>query len=744
MECWSKRKLTGRYCFLILVYRMQRWYILLVSFAIFPLTLDLSLGCQFIVIKSANDDGAQLKNQAFGLFRAAVYDDADGDFLGCVDFSNSLKHQINDIGYRLSRYAGGFLLAFTIMASLVCICSQCFTKSGKSFLWNVMRFSYTCACLCQGAMYVIFSSEICTTFQGVDSQCFLGRNGVAGVFNFTLLLGMVIATLFSFPPRHPVFQCWGSDPQESDEEVSTDPEDEEFQREREIEAATSAIDSANESVSLFGNSRASRSVKSTNSVKISSRSVKSHSRSVSDSRSSLKSSQSRLTATKEEADSKISLKAGKTNEDDKFVAVEAGTMREEDRMDRSVYRDETPSGLELTMDEGLEGFASLANNEEVAEPISGNGSTAESKSVTGSIGSIASRMWKRNIASKSDASDNQSTQSSFKEVSKRVSNIETEVQAGRAKPVTPNDVHPSPIMSYINLREVPDPEARSKSYPVDFEDSDSIKFLRQLAAVTKLAPGGLRVKTTEQDHRIEMVDEYPAKAGEGLNAPHSSDGADLVRVRTEYYDQGSRTTKEVTHHDGSRTVVTIIDSNAGGSTHNLTDTDSISTKNTNVTSQGQRSNVLISKSSASSVNSIVSRAVSIKPESVSQHTSIGKVDSNEKSQTNCSLKSEGEIESSTSRPWIAWNSLSLDTKGGGSGRKAASDVWMESVLVSTGSKTESFTGSKNSGGARESQNDGQFENGSTNAESRTSSKADSKGSRTSASKSSNRSSRNKK
>ena len=106
--------------------------------------------------------------------------------------------------------------------------------------------------------------------------------------------------------------------------------------------------------------------------------------------------------------------------------------------------------------------------------------------------------------------------------------------------------------------------------------SESIKFLRDLKAVTKLGKGGIRVKTVEKGHVVEIYDEYPAKAGEGLNAPHSSDGADLVKVRTEYYDQGSRTTKEVLHHDGSKTVVTTINSIPGDKVED----DTISTKPT--------------------------------------------------------------------------------------------------------------------------------------------------------------------
>lgn len=38
----------------------------------------------------------------------------------------------------------------------------------------------------------------------------------------------------------------------------------------------------------------------------------------------------------------------------------------------------------------------------------------------------------------------------------------------------------------------------------------------------------------------------------------SNPSSDLVKIRTEYYDLGSRTVKEISHSDGSCTVITTI------------------------------------------------------------------------------------------------------------------------------------------------------------------------------------------
>lgn len=92
--------------------------------------------------------------------------------------------------------------------------------------------------------------------------------------------------------------------------------------------------------------------------------------------------------------------------------------------------------------------------------------------------------------------------------------------------------------------------------PLSNDDTAEIlNFMEQLVEMTELTEGGRRVKTDEQDRKIELVDEYPQKAnGEIESNPNS----DLVKIRTEYYDLGSRTVKEITHSDGSRTVVTTI------------------------------------------------------------------------------------------------------------------------------------------------------------------------------------------
>ena len=166
---------------------------------IFPLTYSVSLGCSFINIGFDQKDF-----QGLGVFHAAVYDEGQGgNFLGCVSYSQFWQDQANDIGFKTARFAACFLLGFTTIATLICACLQCFSKHGKSHLWNVMRICYIGALASQGVMYAIFSSDMCKDpSDNVSSaqKCWLGRNGIAGVFNFILLFGMVFASFNSFPP----------------------------------------------------------------------------------------------------------------------------------------------------------------------------------------------------------------------------------------------------------------------------------------------------------------------------------------------------------------------------------------------------------------------------------------------------------------------------------------------------------------------------------------------------------------
>jgi hypothetical protein len=426
-----------------------------------------------------------------------------------------------------------------------------------------MRLSYLVAFISQGAMYSVFASNVCTSMDGEASHCWAGKNGVAGVFNFLFLFGMVVATFNSFPPRNPVFQCWtGELDHDSSVEVCSDEED--------VESAMDVASRHDGSVSLFAPSKASSRHSSISKIGtgMSVLSKKSSAISIVGSQKSTKLS---VVSEKSKKSSSSKMSRGSTKKRELLVGeptIKENATEEEDKLSAAEEGDaqaEAVKSVSAVKKENTNNFVpSNSFRTNIAKRLWGS-SKSKQKTVPPTIGD-----------------DNES----FKPVAERVSKLETGLQYGRktrAQTVQP----PQPISlastaSVVKPREYAEgtgetdvTDAKAKQYPTDLEDSESIRFLKDLAAVTNLGKGGIRVKTLEKGHTVEIVDEYPAKAGEGLNAPHSNDGANVVKVRTEYYEQGSRTTKEVTHHDGSRTVVTTINSIPGVRSR---DGDSISTK----------------------------------------------------------------------------------------------------------------------------------------------------------------------
>jgi hypothetical protein len=80
-------------------------------------------------------------------------------------------------------------------------------------------------------------------------------------------------------------------------------------------------------------------------------------------------------------------------------------------------------------------------------------------------------------------------------------------------------------------------------------------FVLQLISMTELKEGGRRIKIQDLENQVEIVDEYPKEEGGEIDSCPTSD---IASVRTEFYELGSRTTKEITHVDGSKTIVTTI------------------------------------------------------------------------------------------------------------------------------------------------------------------------------------------
>lgn len=487
----------------LLAKRIVLWYILVGSIVIFPLTLSVSLGCRFLTVISDDDDrtvGAfkytvdTYDTQGLGAFNVAIYDQEiilggainnSNEFLGCVDYSTFWQNSTsNDMGFTASRIASGCLLAFTTLATLISTCLQCFVKRGKSHLWNVMRVCYIGALVSQVLMYTVFAAEMC---RADNNQCMPGRNGLFGILNCVLLLGMVVATFLSLPPRNPVFQCWGSSEYDDESDGGSTEEEDEVMRKFKSFGETggksvSMVD--NDSVSLFGGSRMSR--KSRKSMK-------------------WRTAEDEMASAAENGLSTVDSSGPKSHN---YRTAEGSTVASRSRsLSSSKSKKKTSSSVVVaTVDS-----ASVASAKSVR--------SGKSKSKMPSM--VAKYL------STDKSADNDSVSS---------------LRSKKSAELVPGDSQLDPIFS-------------APSGVLSTGSGETGNFISQLVEMTELGEGGRRVKKDEQDNLVEIIDEYPKEAGREIESTPSSD---VVKIRTEYYDMGSRTTKEITHQDGSCTIVTTI------------------------------------------------------------------------------------------------------------------------------------------------------------------------------------------
>ncbi len=477
-----------------------RWYILIGSFVIFPLTFNVGLGCRFLNVGYENQD----EIQSIGAFTVAIYDPqtrGNNNFLGCVKPSQFWQEETSyDVGFTTIRVACAFMLAFTIVATLICVCLQCFNKHGKSHLWGIMRICYIGAAISQAAMYSVFASDMCKddydeedddSFKGFllfnlgDKKCAPGQTGILGMVNFALLVGMVVASFNSLPPRNPVFQCWGGDIDwdEESEDGSTSEEDSDLQRMKSME-------SADDSVSLFSSRKSRKSFRA---------SGKDEAESVAEKGFSGHSVASKSIA------SVVSKK-------EKYALAEEGSVK-----------------------------SKQSKPVEIDEMTVGSKSTAKSKSKIPGIGKFFQKK-------KSETTDIESVASTKKSATK----LQTVDEIKPESNITSEGSQLGDIlntMSSAGLNTMSSALSCSSGATLEITN-----FVIQLIEMTELEAGGRRVKMADNDNEVEIIDEYPKVPGGEI----VSSDSDVAVVRTEFYDLGSRTIKTITHKDGSKTIVTTI------------------------------------------------------------------------------------------------------------------------------------------------------------------------------------------
>lgn len=231
------------------------WYVLLASFFILPLTWEVTSGCTLLLVGSVDESIETF--EGFGIFKQAYYDPEDGKFLGCIDYSKSWLEETNDLPWTVGRIAGIIMAVFSTISCIICLTIQCFSKHGKTRFWSLMRFTYFLAFGAQGTIFYLYFADICESYDGDESMCRIGSNGIAAIANTVFLFGMVIASCCSLPPRNPVFKLWTSSPNYDTDQADS------YDDEEGVEGDDVADDmSSNGSVSLFGSVKSFKSKKS--------------------------------------------------------------------------------------------------------------------------------------------------------------------------------------------------------------------------------------------------------------------------------------------------------------------------------------------------------------------------------------------------------------------------------------------------------------------------------------------------
>ena len=473
--------------------------------------------------------------QGIGFFTTATYDIENGDFLGCVDFSNFWQAETNDTKFTYSRAFAGLLGTFITLASFICILVQCFNRHGKSCLWSVMKWSYMAAFLCQGACFLIWRSDLCSEFDDQELECSLGSDGIASIFNGALLLGMVIATFNSSPPRNPVFRCWHAT--ESDFETDSECSKEEAitdDKEKEID-----VESQNPSAAQASRRSSSRSNRSMKSSRSGTQSVKS----------------SRSAAQSARDDASVSLFSSKSwLSNPQKLTVKQHARRLEKKGNLWPMNQLNPQWPTRDYQGAPKKFVPIPENTNVgpfraanisALKMSGKGSedpAIDAKSglpKTGLVPASVAEMYLKQLRARQLANGI----------------TETVVPGKKKGTKQPEEVKKTSSKSSIQNDEI--------SPAASFLEAQLGESIESLAKGVILEKGGTRTEETLVGSTLKIVDEYPTDSGSSKSDENAATkivtGSGIITVRIENVAGGRKTVMEETRSDGSRVVTTLID-----------------------------------------------------------------------------------------------------------------------------------------------------------------------------------------
>ena len=167
--------------------------------------------CTFLVQQNSLVE----QNLEMGLFSRAVYDE-DGDLLGCVSYTDHSADFIDNM-FKVGRAFGIIAALCTSIVFLFTSVSILFLPKGCEILWSAARFYSSAGCIGQMFSFFVLNSSHC---QSEEHSCKLSSVGKLAVFNI-LFMGALTIKLFLEPQPKKPWICWYQDGMEEGTLVAT-------------------------------------------------------------------------------------------------------------------------------------------------------------------------------------------------------------------------------------------------------------------------------------------------------------------------------------------------------------------------------------------------------------------------------------------------------------------------------------------------------------------------------------------
>ncbi len=205
----NNKQTTQQFCHLLPFLTMKSWCIqhssrlwswlpssktsiLLACVVTWALSITTVSRCTFVRQQSLSGETPSIE---LGMFSKAVYDDR-GSLLGCVSYTDTHF----DAMFRVARIAGVISSVCSTMVLFGVSAAILFCPRACNSLWSWSRFLLATGTVAQLFTFSIMNSTQC---QGGDTSCQLHSVGKLTIFNILLLAGLAVALFWENRPFHP-------------------------------------------------------------------------------------------------------------------------------------------------------------------------------------------------------------------------------------------------------------------------------------------------------------------------------------------------------------------------------------------------------------------------------------------------------------------------------------------------------------------------------------------------------------